>query len=75
MADWTSIYDKPGWTFGKLVDGQEPDRYLDGNSDQRRRLLDLVVVRMGHYKGFSVGFESLRKLLALLMQAVPKKLQ
>ena len=32
---------------------------------------DLVVVRLGHYKGGQVGREALRQSLALLMQAVP----
>jgi len=32
----------------------------------------LVVVRMGHYKGSDVGFESLCKSLALLMQTIPE---
>jgi CubicO group peptidase (beta-lactamase class C family) len=32
---------------------------------------DLVVVRLGHYKGSEVGSASFRKALALLMEAVP----
>jgi hypothetical protein len=35
-------------------------------------LHDLVVVRMGHYKGAALEAASLRKALAHLMQAVPK---
>jgi hypothetical protein len=31
----------------------------------------LVVVRMGHFKGSSAGGASFRKALALLMEAVP----
>lgn len=34
---------------------------------------DLVIVRLGHYKGAEAGFKDLHKALALLMQAVPKK--
>jgi CubicO group peptidase (beta-lactamase class C family) len=34
---------------------------------------DLVVVRMGHYKGEGPGALSFRKALALLMEAVPAK--
>ncbi len=34
---------------------------------------DLVVVRLGHYKGASPGEEALGKALALLMEAVPKR--
>ncbi|MBL7864234.1 MAG: serine hydrolase [Cyclobacteriaceae bacterium] len=33
---------------------------------------DLVVVRLGHYKGSKSGTEALKKALALLMEAVPK---
>jgi CubicO group peptidase (beta-lactamase class C family) len=33
---------------------------------------DLVVARLGHYRGGGVGAQSLAKALALLMQAVPK---
>jgi len=32
---------------------------------------DLVVVRLGHYKGEAVGTESLMNALAFLMRAVP----
>ena len=34
---------------------------------------DLVVVRLGHFKGSAAGEESLKKALALLMAAVPEK--
>ena len=33
---------------------------------------DLVVVRLGHYKGSTVGSTGLNKALALLMEAVPR---
>jgi len=33
---------------------------------------DLVVVRMGHYKGETLGDAALRKALMLLMKAVPR---
>lgn len=33
---------------------------------------DLVVVRLGHFKGATAGTESLKKALALLVQAVPQ---
>jgi len=32
---------------------------------------DLVVVRIGHYKGQSPGTEAFRRALALLVEAVP----
>ena len=34
---------------------------------------DLVVVRLGHYRGGGPGFRSFRQSLALLMEAVPKR--
>ena len=34
---------------------------------------DLVVVRLGHYKGSEAGGQSLKMALALLMEAVPRK--
>lgn len=34
---------------------------------------ELVVVRMGHFKGEAQGTESFRKALAILMDAVPRK--
>jgi CubicO group peptidase (beta-lactamase class C family) len=34
---------------------------------------DLVVVRLGHYKGSEVGSASFRKALAMLMDAVPRR--
>jgi ribulose 1,5-bisphosphate carboxylase large subunit-like protein len=34
---------------------------------------DLVVVRIGHFKGSRPGGEAFRKALALLMEAIPPK--
>jgi hypothetical protein len=34
---------------------------------------DLVVVRIGHYKGERPGSEAFKKALAILMEAVPRK--
>jgi len=34
---------------------------------------DLVVVRLGHYRGGGPGYRSLERALAILMEAVPKK--
>ena len=33
---------------------------------------DLVVVRIGHYKGATEGGEALKRALAVLMEAVPR---
>jgi hypothetical protein len=35
---------------------------------------DLVVVRLGHYKGSQAGGSSLKKALAMLMEAVPPRI-
>jgi hypothetical protein len=34
---------------------------------------DLVVVRLGHYKGSEAGDKSFKKALAILMEAVPRR--
>jgi hypothetical protein len=34
---------------------------------------DLVVARLGHYRGFAAGAYSLQRALALLMEAVPQR--
>ena len=34
---------------------------------------DLVVVRLGHYKGETAGAIAFRKALTLLMEAVPRR--
>jgi CubicO group peptidase (beta-lactamase class C family) len=50
--------------------------YMDGVGGQTTLIIpshDLVVVRLGHYKGASAGAQSFRKALALLMEAVPKR--
>lgn len=50
--------------------------YMAGAGGQTTLIIpshDLVVVRLGHYRGAAAGDLSLRKALALLMQAVPSK--
>ena len=50
--------------------------YMTGVGGQTTLIIpshDLVVVRMGHYKGASAGGQSFRRALALLMEAVPPK--
>lgn len=49
--------------------------YMTGVGGQTTLIVpshDLVVVRLGHYKGVSPGGKSLRAALSLLMQAVPR---
>ena len=36
---------------------------------------DLVIVRLGHYKGQQAGGEALNKAYSLLMKAVPEKMK
>jgi CubicO group peptidase (beta-lactamase class C family) len=48
--------------------------YMSGAGGQYTFIIpshDLVVVRIGYYKGAEVGTESMKKALALLMEAVP----
>jgi CubicO group peptidase (beta-lactamase class C family) len=50
--------------------------YMAGAGGQTTLIIpshDLVVVRLGHFKGAEAGGESFRKALALLMEAVPEK--
>ena len=50
--------------------------YMSGAGGQTTLIIpshDLVVVRLGHYKGSTVGSEGFQKALALLMEAVPEK--
>jgi CubicO group peptidase (beta-lactamase class C family) len=50
--------------------------YMSGAGGQTTLIIpshDLVVVRLGHYKGDAPGAASFRRALALLMEAVPKR--
>jgi len=50
--------------------------YMSGAGGQTTLIIpshDLVVVRMGHFKGAAAGAVSFNKALALLMEAVPRK--
>jgi CubicO group peptidase (beta-lactamase class C family) len=76
-ADKRPIYGAFFWLNG---DGTFPvpkeAYYMSGAGGQTTLMIpshDLVVVRLGHYKGAAAGGPSLRKALALLMEAVPKK--
>jgi CubicO group peptidase (beta-lactamase class C family) len=75
LADGRSTYGAFFWING---DGAQPvptDAYRMAGAGGQTTLIvpshDLVVVRMGHYKGESTGAGSLRKALASLMEAVP----
>ncbi|MBI4623023.1 MAG: serine hydrolase, partial [Verrucomicrobia bacterium] len=49
--------------------------YMAGAGGQTTMIIpshDLVVVRLGHYKGSTPGEADLKKALALLLEAVPR---
>ena len=49
---------------------------MSGAGGQRTIIIpshDLVVVRLGHFRGNDAGIIGLKNALALLMQAVPKR--
>jgi CubicO group peptidase (beta-lactamase class C family) len=75
VADKRPIYGAFFWING---DGQYPvprdSYYMVGAGGQVTLIVpshDLVVVRMGHYKGETPGVAALRKALTLLIEAVP----
>src|SRR6266478_4536766 len=76
-ADKRPVYGAFFWING---DGGYPvpkDAYfMAGAGGQWTMIIpshDLVVVRLGHYRGSREGTQSFRKSLAILMEAVPKK--
>ena len=76
-ADRLPIYGGFFWLNGA---GQLPvprdAYYMSGAGGQTTLIVpshDLVVVRMGHYRGDAYGAAAFRRALALLMEAVPKR--
>ena len=76
-ADKRPVYGAFFWING---DGGYPvpkeAYYMAGAGGQFTMIIpshDLVVVRLGHYRGSREGTQALRRSLALLMEAVPKK--
>jgi len=76
-ADKRMIYGGFFWING---DGRYPvpkdAYYMSGAGGQTTMIIpshDLVVVRIGHFKGSRPGGEAFRRALALLMEAVPAK--
>jgi len=76
-ADRRPIYGGFFWING---DGRFPipkdAYYMSGAGSQTTLIIpshDLVVVRLGHYKGSAPGSEDLNKALALIMEAVPAR--
>ncbi len=77
QADGRPIYGGFLWLNG---DGAFPvpreAYYMAGAGGQTTLIIpshDLVVVRLGHSKGATVGNEGLKRALALLMEAVPRR--
>jgi CubicO group peptidase (beta-lactamase class C family) len=75
VADHNPVYGGFFWING---DGSYPvprsAYFMSGAGGQKTMMIpshDLVVVRLGHYKGLDVGMKSFKKSLALLMEAVP----
>ncbi len=76
-ADKRPVYGAFFWING---DGAFPvpreAYYMAGAGGQTTLIIpshDLVVVRLGHYRGSGPGTESFKRALALLMEAVPKR--
>src|SRR5882762_4916988 len=76
-ADKRPIYGGFFWING---DGEYPVPkeafYMSGVGGQTTLIIpsyDLVVVRLGHYKGSKAGDKSFKQALALLMEAVPRR--
>jgi len=76
-ADRRPIYGGFFWING---DGTFPvpkeAYYMSGAGGQTTLIIpshDLVVARMGHFKGSATGSTGIKKALALLLQAVPPK--
>ncbi len=76
-ADKRPVYGAFFWINGTGTFPVPRDAYyMSGAGGQTTLIIpshDLVVVRMGHYKGEGPGAMSFRKALALLMEAVPAK--
>jgi CubicO group peptidase (beta-lactamase class C family) len=75
VADQNPVYGGFFWING---DGAYPvprsAYFMSGAGGQKTMMIpshDLVVVRLGHYKGLDEGMKSFKKALALLMEAVP----
>jgi CubicO group peptidase (beta-lactamase class C family) len=75
VADKNPVYGGFFWING---DGSYPvprsAYFMSGAGGQKTMMIpshDLVVVRLGHFKGVDEGVKSFKKTLALLMEAVP----
>jgi CubicO group peptidase (beta-lactamase class C family) len=76
-ADKRPIYGAFFWINGdSTMPVPRAAYYMSGAGGQTTLIIpshDLVVVRLGHYRGASAGNSSFNKALALLMEAVPRR--
>jgi CubicO group peptidase (beta-lactamase class C family) len=77
VADHNPVYGGFFWINGDSAYPVPRNSYsMSGAGGQKTMIIpdhDLVVVRLGHFKGGAEGNKSLKKALALLMEAVPAK--
>jgi CubicO group peptidase (beta-lactamase class C family) len=77
QADGRPIYGAFFWINGEGAFPVPRDAYYMAGSGTQIALIipshDLVVVRLGHYRGGGPGYRSLERALAILMDAVPSK--
>jgi CubicO group peptidase (beta-lactamase class C family) len=75
-ADKRPVYGAFFWlNRDRMFPVPEEAYYMSGAGGQTTLIIpshDLVVVRLGHFKGESAGAQSLDRALALLLQAVPR---
>jgi len=76
-ADGRPIYGGFFWINGEATYPIPKDAYFMAGAGNQKTIIipshDLVVVRLGHYKGSAPGDEDLKRALALLMEAAPEK--
>jgi CubicO group peptidase (beta-lactamase class C family) len=77
QADGRPIYGAFFWINSEGAFPVPRDAYYMAGSGTQIALIipshDLVVVRLGHYRGGGSGFESFKRALALLMEGVPRR--
>jgi CubicO group peptidase (beta-lactamase class C family) len=77
VADKLPIYGGFFWiNGGDQYPVPRDSYYMAGAGGQTTMIVpshDLVVVRLGHYKGEATGTVAFRKALTLLMEAVPRR--
>lgn len=76
-ADERPVYGGFFWINGNETFPIPKDAYYMAGAGGQYTIIipshDLVVVRLGHFKGAAAGMEALKNSLAIMMEAVPKK--